>query len=320
MEPNFDAAAYITAFCARQGERLRGEIVVACVSGGCDSATAAALVHAAGAKVEPLFIDTGFLRSGEAAEVKELLSSIGLGPLRVVEKQVEFLAAVEGKSVPAEKRTAFQETYFQCLTEYLENQGVTRLVQGTQFYRGAKIYHNCPTESFLKKDFTLIEPVQGLAKHSIHLLGKGLGLPEQVLSRKPFPGPGLLIRVGGEWTGAKAALIRRLTKTVDDYVTARADAFSGCVQIFPYLADGSAVTYVGPNGPALGAVVLLRAVSRREAAGQLLHESFSPAPAVAAELTSLLMEIPGVARVCLDLTSKLGQGERLQPGGTVEYQ
>jgi GMP synthase (glutamine-hydrolysing) len=316
---NFDPHAYIEKTVSRL-RPLAGRDVLVAVSGGIDSTTSAALLRAAGCRSTHLLIDTGFLRRGEPEAPRRLLQSQGL-QTEVADEREAFRSAVKGYPDSRQKRAVFRDLYFDILGDYMFNHDIRVIAQGSQFHRiVAKQAHNAPTERFLNNSFETVEPVLGLTKRQVRSVARALGLPDECVARRPFPGPGLLLRFGGEYDPRTLDLIRTATDTVDLFVAEYQADFADCYQIFPYLADGEPVTYVDHSGAgSVGAVLLLRAVRERDSGETIIYEPFIPPTRLLSRLTGRLMAIAGVARVCLDLTPKYGLGIEVAPGATIEY-
>jgi GMP synthase (glutamine-hydrolysing) len=241
--------------------------------------------------------------------------------VELLDARRRFHDAMMGKNLSSERRDAFRSLYFDILAEYMEEHDIHAIAQGTQFHRIiAKQAHNEPTQKFLKNKFEIVEPVMGLSKHQIRMVGRALKLPENCVTRRPFPGPGLILRFGGEYTPEKLELIRSATHVVDTFVHDHEEEFAGCYQIFPYLADGEPVTYVDRDGAgSRAAAVLLRAVQEAPHGGSIAYRPFIVSDRLSTDLVERLMAIPGIARVCWDFTPKYGIGIDVAPGATIEY-
>lgn len=314
-----DAKKYIkNIFLSLSG--LANERVVISVSGGVDSTTSAALLQKAGFKSKLLFIDTGFMREGEVLKVKNIFLKLGFN-LTVLNRKEFFYSEVKFKSDPVEKREAFRKAYFKSIVDYLKINNIKYVVQGTQLWHSkSKIYHNCPTDFFNKSGLKVIEPVKQLTKDTIKKIAKELRLPPEVVNRRPFPGPGLLIRFGGEYTSKKLSLIKKSTKIVDQTVIKYRNDLKDCYQIFPYLCDGTPVTYIDKKGNGnLGHIILVRAIKQVIKKDIIEYHQFEISPKIKNDLINKLMNIDKIARVCFDTTPKRGTGLKIKPGATIEY-
>ncbi len=218
-----------TQFIEKKIEEIRklvgSEKVLAAVSGGVDSTTAAALAFKAlGPKqIKVIFIDTGFMRKGEPEWVKEVLKDVM--PVEIVDAKERFYKAVEGLEDAEEKRKAFREVFYQVVSEEAKKWGATWLVQGTtapdwiETTGGIKTQHNVLEQLGInvreKWGFKLLEPLVELYKDEVRAVARALGLPEEIASRQPFPGPGLLVRTVGKVYPEKLETVREATYIVE---------------------------------------------------------------------------------------------------------
>ena len=299
---------------------LAGRKVLVTVSGGVDSTTTAALLQAAGIDATHLMIDTGFLREEEPAAPIRNLAAAGLSVELLNERQ-RFHEAMRGQNSGPERRAAFRAAYFDLLAEYMHAHEIRVMAQGTQFRQIiAKQAHNDPTQDFLNNRFEVVEPVAGLTKSQVRMVAHALKVPDVCITRRPFPGPGLLLRFGGDYTRKKLELARRATHVVDTFVQQHEKDFAACYQIFPYVTDGEPVTYVDHSGTGgHGAVLLLRAVQEDPHRAAIVYRPFTIPDRLRNGLVEQLMAVPGVARVCWDFTPKFGSGVAVAPGATIEY-
>jgi GMP synthase (glutamine-hydrolysing) len=294
------------------------------LSGGVDSAVAAALVHrAVGDQLTCVFVDHGLLRAGEAEQVeKDYVAATGI-QLKVVEAADQFLSALAGVSDPEAKRKIigreFIRTFEQAARE-VEAQGhVEFLVQGTLYpdvvesgggtgTANIKSHHNV---GGLPEDlqFTLVEPLRTLFKDEVRQLGLQLGLPEPMVWRHPFPGPGLAIRIIGDVTRDRLDVLRAADAIAREELTAA--GLDRDVWQFPVvlLADVRSVGVQG-DGRTYGHPVVLRPVSSEDA--MTADWSRLPYDVVAKISGRITNEVAEVNRVVLDVTSK--------PPGTIEWE
>jgi GMP synthase (glutamine-hydrolysing) len=294
------------------------------LSGGVDSAVAAALVHRAiGDQLTCVFVDHGLLRAGEAEQVeKDYVAATGIR-LTVVDATDRFLAALAGVRDPEEKRKIigreFIRTFEAAAREIDAERHVEYLVQGTLYpdvvesgggtgTANIKSHHNV---GGLPADlrFRLVEPLRTLFKDEVRALGTALGLPAEMVFRHPFPGPGLAIRIIGEVTRDRLAVLRTADLIAREEL-AGAGLDRGVWQ-FPVvlLADVRSVGVQG-DGRTYGHPVVLRPVTSDDA--MTADWSRLPYELIARISTRITNEVPQVNRVVLDVTSK--------PPGTIEWE
>jgi GMP synthase (glutamine-hydrolysing) len=319
MTSNFDPDEYIQK-TIELFEKI-DDVVLVAVSGGVDSTTSAALVKKADVKSKLLHIDSGFEREGETDQVLSTLSDARL-EAELLRASDRFFSELENINTPYQKRETFRRVYFEILETYLHSHDIEYLVQGTQRHRiTGRNGHNNPTTEFLAQDFKVIEPLRNLTKYQIRQIANRLELPDEIVNRRPFPGPGLLLRFGGRYIPEKLEKIRRATYIVDSYVDTEKDVFDSCYQIFPYLFDGSPVVYK-PRGKegGLGDLILIRSIGFPQVIDDgKKYSIFLPPLEKQEELVYRLMEMDGIARVCWDMTPKLEITNGQKSCGAIEY-
>ncbi|HZN18260.1 MAG TPA: glutamine-hydrolyzing GMP synthase [Micromonosporaceae bacterium] len=324
IEPSWTSANIIDEQVAAVREQVGDAQVLCALSGGVDSAVAAALVHrAVGDQLTCVFVDHGLLRAGEAEQVeKDYVAATGIR-LRVVDAADRFLAALAGVTDPERKRKIigreFIRVFEAAAREVDAERHVGFLVQGTLYpdvvesgggagTASIKSHHNV---GGLPEDlrFQLVEPLRTLFKDEVRAIGRELGLPDAIVWRHPFPGPGLAIRIIGEVTRDRLATLRAADLVAREELTAA--GLDRDVWQFPVvlLADVRSVGVQG-DGRSYGHPVVLRPVSSEDA--MTADWSRLPYDVLARISTRITNEVPEVNRVVLDVTSK--------PPGTIEWE
>jgi len=315
---NFNPYGTIEDTVARLRELVGSKVVLVAVSGGVDSATIATMLLRAKIQTRCIFIDTGFMRTNESREAIALLKRNNIDA-QLISAQERFYPALSHVSNPIEKRLVFRKTYFQIIETYLRNDHITLLAQGSQSKSDIlkRNYHNVCDNEYINSNITKIEPLVGLSKPEIRNMAKTLNLTDELAERPPFPGPGLLIRFGGEYTPQKLDIIRDATEIVETFSRENSAEFVECFQIFPYLCSESMVTFINQKSQTdLGSIILIRAVMLKDGS----YKPFILSAPLFQKLTDALMQINGIARVCLDMTPKNGTIDKARHGATIEYE
>jgi GMP synthase (glutamine-hydrolysing) len=307
----------------RSVERIREQVgdreVLCALSGGVDSAVAALLVHkAVGDQLTCVFVDTGLLREGEPDQVEETFGRHFHVPLIHVKAADRFLAKLSGVTDPEIKRKAIGEEFIRVFEEVArDHRDAGFLVQGTLYpdviesgSRTAariKSHHNVgglPEDM----DFDLVEPLRDLFKDEVRRVGEGLGLPEEIVWRQPFPGPGLAVRIVGEVTEDRLTVLRGADAIVQEEIR-RAGIAHDMWQAFAVLLSVKSVGVMG-DGRTYEYPVIVRAVTSEDA----MTADWARIPHDVLERISsrIIAEVPGVNRVAYDITSK--------PPGTIEWE
>jgi GMP synthase (glutamine-hydrolysing) len=288
-----------------------------------DSAVAAALVHRAiGDRLTCIFVDHGLLRLNEREQVEQALRThLGLD-LRVVDAGARFLGALAGVEDPEEKRRRIGHTFIDVFEDAAREAGggVEFLVQGTLYpdviestspFGGPsatiKTHHNV---GGLRPElpWRLIEPLRELFKDEVRQVGRELGLPEEIVARHPFPGPGLAIRILGPVTAERLALLRQVDAIYLEEIRA-AGLYDRIWQAFAVLLPVRSVGVMG-DGRTYDAVVALRAVTSLDG---MTADWFPFPPDVLGRISSrIINEVRGVNRVTYDVSSK--------PPATIEWE
>jgi GMP synthase (glutamine-hydrolysing) len=314
----------VTEQIARIREQVGDGKVICGLSGGVDSSVAALLVHRAiGDQLTCVFVDHGLMRKNEGEQVVAAFRDHFKVPLVAVEAEERFLARLAGVSDPETKRKAIGAEFIRVFEEEAVKLGeggwVRFLVQGTLYSdviesgggTGAatiKSHHNV---GGLPDDlqFELVEPLRALFKDEVRAVGAELGLPERLVWRQPFPGPGLAIRiVGGEATKARLDLLRECDYILQDEIRG-AGLYRDLWQSFCVLPD---IRTVGVQGDerTYGSVVVIRAVTSDDA--MTADWARLPYDLLEQIASRMINELRDINRVVLDITSK--------PPGTIEWE
>lgn len=295
-----------------------GKAIIA-LSGGIDSSVATAIAaKAIGHRLTAVFVDHGFMRENEPEFVKEVFQAFKIN-LVVVNAKERFLRKLKGVVDPEMKRKLVGEEFIRVFEEEAEKAGAEYLIQGTiypdriesgfrRFSDKIKTHHNVagiPSRIKFKK---IVEPLRDLYKDEVRKIAKLLGLPEEIVFRQPFPGPGLAVRVIGEVTEEKLEIVRKADKIVREEIE-KSGLKERLWQYFAVLTD-TKTTGIKGDARAYGYVVALRIVESREA----MTASFARIPYDILERisTRITNEIPKVVRVVYDITHK--------PPATIEWE
>ena len=305
----------IDSFKEELVERVRAEVgdrtVVCGVSGGVDSSVLAALLHEAGVNTRYIFVDNGLLRKNEAREVEAQFKTVGI-EIETIDASERFLTALKGEADPEQKRRIigrlFVEVFFDAV-----GHDIGLLAQGTLYpdviesaTSGSiadtiKTHHNRVDRIMeLKKDGRVIEPLDELFKDEVRQLGRVLGLPEPVVARHPFPGPGLAVRCPGEITPQKLDSIREADAIFIGVLRDR-DWYDHVWQAYAALIP---VKTVGVKGDerSYEFALSLRAVTSEDAmTAQWVHLPYELLGEVS---NKILNGVPGINRVLYDISTK----------------
>ena len=300
-------------------EQVGDERVICGLSGGVDSAVAAALVHkAVGDQLTCVFVDTGLLRLGEAEQVEETFRAQFQVDLVHVKAADRFLDSLDDVVEPERKRKIIGETFIRVFEEVARDLSDARfLVQGTLYpdivesgggdNATIKSHHNVgglPDDM----NFELVEPLRNLFKDEVRAVGEELGLPEEIVWRQPFPGPGLAVRIIGTITPERIEILRHADAIVVEEIR-RAGLYREIWQSFAVLPAVRTVGVMG-DGRTYEYPIVIRAVTSEDA--MTADWARLPHDLLERMASRIINEVTGVNRVAYDVTSK--------PPGTIEWE
>lgn len=294
---------------------IGNEKAIVATSGGVDSMTTALLGHRAiDNRLKVIFLQDGLMRKGESEQVADNLRHIGI-TLETYDVKDEFFTALRGKVDPEEKRKAFRETFYRVFAGIVRELEAKYLLQGTiaadiiETKGGVKTQHNVleqigihPLERY---GYIILEPLKDLFKPEVREIARALGLKAEVSERRPFPGPGLSVRVIGEVTPERVELVREATEIVEEETK---DV--PCFQAFAVLLEERATGITENKERKYGQILVIRMVKSTDA---MTAEAVGLPWEILRRIERKIREkLPNVTHVLYDLTGK--------PPATIEFE
>lgn len=296
-------------------DSVGSEKVICALSGGVDSAVAALLVHKAISKnLTSVYIDSGLMREGETESLQEVFQNQYKMNVDIVDAKQEFLKALKGITDPEQKRKIIGKIFIEVFEKEAKESGARFLIQGTIYpdvieSAGSKLsqkiksHHNVGGLPENMK-LILIEPLRNFYKDQVKIIGKILRMPDEILLRQPFPGPGLAVRIIGEVTKEKLEILRKADKIVQEELK-NIDLWQGFA-----VFTGIKTTGVRGDERAYGETIAIRAIEAKDA----MSANFAKLPYELLDKisTRIVNEIREVNRVVYDITNK--------PPATMEWE
>ncbi len=287
--------------------------VISACSGGVDSTVTTALVYKAiGNKLVAVFIDDGLRREGEPEFVIRTLKKLGIRT-KFVDAKKDFFAVFKGKTDAEEKRKAFRDKFYKTLGKVAREEKIAFIAQGTikadviETVGGIKSQHNVLEQIGINPEiygYKILEPLRELFKPDVRKVARELCLPEEISERMPFPGPALSLRVLGEVTPEKVAIVRKATKIVEEETRKL-----GSFQNFAVLHNDKA-TGIKKGKRVYGNIITVRIVDSDDAVtAEARHVPYEILMRISERMTE---EIPSVVRCLYDITDK--------PPSTIEFE
>ncbi len=308
----FNTKKFVQEALAEIKKQVGSDTAIIALSGGVDSSAAAVLAHRAlGKRLVVVFVDHGLMRKDEEKEIVEVFEKkLGMN-LVVVNARERFLKALKGVSEPEKKRKIIGELFIRIFEEVAKKENAKFLVQGTiapdwiESMGGIKSHHNVaglPSGMTLR----LVEPLRDLYKDEVRKVARELELPESVSGRMPFPGPGLSVRIIGELTPEKIAIVKEANAIVEEEIK---KAGLKPWQALAALLEGKSVGVKGDIREH-GYTIAVRAVESVDAmTATAMHIPWEVLKKIQKRITR---EVPGVTRVLYDITDK--------PPATIEFE
>jgi GMP synthase (glutamine-hydrolysing) len=319
--PSWNMASFVEYSVGEIKKVVGGKKVICALSGGVDSSVAAVLVYrAVGSQLTCIFVNNGVLRKDEAEKVQHTFKDMGLN-LKYVDASKQFLSKLQGVEDPEKKRKIIGNTFIEVFEQAAHDLGggAEFLVQGTLYpdviesvsFKGPsaviKSHHNVgglPEKMKLK----LVEPLRELFKDEVRAIGRELRMPDDIIDRQPFPGPGLAIRILGEVTGPRLGILREADAIVIDEIR-KAGLYKQIWQSFAVLLPIKTVGVMGDERTYEN-VIAIRAVTSQD--GMTADWAKIPYELLGIMSNRIINEVKGVNRVCFDISSK--------PPSTIEWE
>lgn len=324
--PNWQMKSFVETAIAEIRQTVKDKPVICAISGGVDSSVAATLVYkAVGKNLHCIFVDNGVLRYGEKERVEKIFKPIFGKNLHIVDAEKIFLAKLKGVTDPERKRKIIGKTFIQVFEQQAKKiekeigKKIEYLVQGTLYpdviesvsvkgpSKTIKTHHN--VGGLPKKlKFKLIEPLRFLFKDEVRKLGKELGLPDEILLRHPFPGPGLAVRIIGEVTKQRIELLKKADKIIEEEIR-KEGWYEKVWQCFGVLLPVKSVGIMGDKRTYEN-VLAIRCVESQDA--MTADWVKLPYELLGKMSNRIINEVRGINRVVYDISSK--------PPATIEWE
>jgi GMP synthase (glutamine-hydrolysing) len=309
----FDAKNFVENSIKDIRKTIGDSKVISACSGGVDSTVTTALVHeSVGDKLVAVFIDDGLRREGEPEFVVRTLKNLGIAT-QFVDAKEEFFAVFKGKIDAEEKRKAFRDRFYKTLGKIAQEHQIGFVAQGTiradviETVKGIKSQHNVLEQIGINPEmygYKILEPLKELFKPEVRIVARELGLPKEISERMPFPGPALSLRVLGEVTPNKIAVVREATEIVEEETWKL-----GTFQNFAVLHNDKA-TGIKNGERVYGNIITVRIVDSEDAVTAKAREvPYEVLMHISKRITG---EIPSVVRCLYDITDK--------PPSTIEFE
>jgi len=309
----FDAKEFVENSLEEIRKIVGDRNVISACSGGVDSTVTTALVHkAVGDKLVAVFIDDGLRREGEPEFVVRTLKNLNIRT-KYVNAKAEFFAVFKGKTDAEEKRKAFRDKFYKTLGKAAKEEQIKFIAQGTikadviETVKGIKSQHNVLEQIGINPEiygYKILEPLRELFKPDVRKVARELGLTEEISERMPFPGPALSLRVLGEVTPEKVAVVRKATEIVEEETKKL-----GTFQNFAVLHNDKA-TGIKKGERVYGNIITVRIVDSTDAVtAKARHVPYDVLMSISERITG---EIPSVVRCLYDITDK--------PPSTIEFE